>query len=78
MLAATILAVFFVPVFFVLMQGLGDLRRRRPAPSPAVTSDSGPIAEAPRVEIAPGAGEVRPDGGNGLGPHADRPLAPRL
>jgi HAE1 family hydrophobic/amphiphilic exporter-1 len=28
MLAATILAVFFVPVFFVLMQRLSEVRRR--------------------------------------------------
>ena len=31
MLAATVLAVFFVPVFFVVMQRLSEFRRRRPA-----------------------------------------------
>src|SRR5437764_9574816 len=34
MIAATVLAVFFVPVFFVLMQGLSELRRRTGATSP--------------------------------------------
>jgi HAE1 family hydrophobic/amphiphilic exporter-1 len=36
MIAATVLAVFFVPVFFVVMQGLSELRRRTGAPSPTV------------------------------------------
>ena len=34
MIASTALAVFFVPVFFVALQRLSELRRRRPAAEP--------------------------------------------
>jgi hypothetical protein len=39
MIAATVLAVFFVPVFYVVMQGLDEFlaRRRRPSTSPSPT-----------------------------------------
>jgi len=47
MIAATVLAVFFVPVFYVLMQRLAEFRRKKPtAPEliPAeVLSDSDPV-----------------------------------
>jgi HAE1 family hydrophobic/amphiphilic exporter-1 len=33
MIAATVLAVFFVPVFFVVMQRLAELRRGRAKPT---------------------------------------------
>ena len=48
MIAATFLAVFFVPVFYVVVQGFGE-SRRRPAAAP------GPIAEGVEaaVEAAP-------------------------
>jgi HAE1 family hydrophobic/amphiphilic exporter-1 len=42
MIAATVLAVFFVPVFFVVMQRLSEWRRRpktTPAPRPAAISE---------------------------------------
>jgi hypothetical protein len=32
MIAATVLAVFFIPVFYVVMQRLSELRRPAPAP----------------------------------------------
>ena len=47
MLAATILAVFFVPVFFVVMQRLSEYRRRRPvAAPPSVATDLAPTHAA--------------------------------
>ena len=39
MLAATFLAVFFVPVFYVLMQGLSEFRFRRPKGTTLATSE---------------------------------------
>jgi HAE1 family hydrophobic/amphiphilic exporter-1 len=56
MIAATVLAVFFVPVFFVVMQGLSELRRRTGAPSSTVPLPlvvAGPVegrADAPPQE----------------------------
>ena len=54
MLAATILAVFFVPVFFVVMQRLSEfLNRRRPATrtAPPAATDPEPLVETrPAVE----------------------------
>jgi hydrophobic/amphiphilic exporter-1 (mainly G- bacteria), HAE1 family len=48
MLAATILAVFFVPVFFVLMQSLSELRRR---PSSTKLPSHAPRAEVEAVLV---------------------------
>ena len=53
MLAATLLAVFFVPVFFVVMQRLSEYRRPRTIPATAtieVESDSNPETATPAVE----------------------------
>ena len=50
MIAATILAVFFVPVFFVVIQRISEFKRRRPAPA-AVTED---VAEVSTAEVAAG------------------------
>ena len=36
MIAATVLAVFFVPVFYVIMQRLSEFRRRPAITKPAV------------------------------------------
>jgi len=50
MLAATLLAVFFVPVFFVLMQRLSEFRRRPAATTPAPpASDEGHASHAAEV-----------------------------
>jgi len=50
MLAATLLAVFFVPVFFVLMQRLSEFRRRPAAATPAPpASDEGHASHAAEV-----------------------------
>jgi hydrophobic/amphiphilic exporter-1 (mainly G- bacteria), HAE1 family len=46
MLAATFLAVFFVPVFFVLMQRLSEFRRR---PAPVQLPEPAPITESEAV-----------------------------
>ena len=48
MVAATFLAVFFVPVFYVVVQGFAESRRRRPAPAELI--DNGVPAT---VEAAP-------------------------
>jgi len=47
MLAATVLAVFFVPVFFVVMQRLSEFRRRRPVEASREdrVEDSMPVGE---------------------------------
>ena len=42
MIAATVLAVFFVPVFYVVMQRLAELRRKPAAATLATTSSQAP------------------------------------
>jgi len=50
MLAATVLAVFFVPVFFVVMQRLSEFRRpRRTSPSRSIETDANVAIEAPAI-----------------------------
>jgi HAE1 family hydrophobic/amphiphilic exporter-1 len=63
MLAATVLAVFFVPVFFVVMQGLSELRRRAGAPAPAA-----PVAVEGHADAA------SPGGFDGVSSHPPRPI----
>jgi HAE1 family hydrophobic/amphiphilic exporter-1 len=47
MIAATVLAVFFVPVFYVVMQGLSEWRLRKKTTAPAVVSKALPSHPLP-------------------------------
>jgi hypothetical protein len=40
MISATLLEVFFIPVFYVLIERIADRVRRAPAPVPAATPES--------------------------------------
>jgi HAE1 family hydrophobic/amphiphilic exporter-1 len=74
MIAATVLAVFFVPVFYVLMQRLGELRRR-PEPvgwharAQGTGADVPPTANGPHA--TPGHQAVATAGGLHASPAAE-------
>jgi hypothetical protein len=46
MIAATVLAIFFIPTFFVVMQKLIELRNGPPTPPPADADHAEAVAEA--------------------------------